>query len=108
VDPARPHRRASWSTPEPTLALDPSLSPAAGRLTVHSQTCEKYQIRPSQFYQWERTAEQAATEALRGQKRGRRKTNPREEELLAEIERLRAVIAEISMENLALKKGAWR
>ena len=76
--------------------------------TSVSQTCEKYQIRPSQFYQWERTAEQAATEALRGQKRGRRKTNPREEELLAEIERLRAVIAEISMENLALKKGAWR
>ena len=72
-----------------------------------SQTCEKYHIRPSQFYQWERTAEQGAAEALRGQKRGRRKISPREEELLTEIERLRVVIAEISKENLTLKKGAW-
>ena len=73
-----------------------------------SQVCEKYGIRPSQFYQWEKTAKRAMLEALRGQKRGRKKIHPREEELLAEIQRLREVVAEISSENLALKKGRWR
>ncbi len=73
-----------------------------------SQVCEKYGIHPSLFYQWEKVVEQAAVEALRGQKRGRKKIRPREEELLAEIERLREVVAEITVENLALKKGRWR
>lgn len=72
-----------------------------------SQVCQKYDIRPGQFYQWEQTAERAALTALRGQTRGRRRVSPREEALLAEIERLRAVVAELSMENLSLKKGRW-
>ena len=71
------------------------------------QVCEQYDIRPSQFYQWERRVEQAALDALRGQKRGRKKVSPREEHLLVEIEHLREVIAELNKENLALKKGAW-
>jgi transposase-like protein len=73
-----------------------------------SQVCDKYGIHPGQFYQWEKTAERAMIEALQGQKRGRKKMRPREEELLAEIERLREVVAEITTENLALKKGRWR
>lgn len=72
------------------------------------QVCEQYDIRPSQFYQWERKAEQAALEALRGQKRGRKRVSPREEQLLAEIEHLWEVIAELNKDNLALKKGGWR
>ncbi len=70
--------------------------------------CEQYDIRPSQFYQWERKAEQAALEGLRPQKRGRKRVSPREEQLLAEIERLREVIAELNKETLALKRGVWR
>jgi len=73
-----------------------------------SQVCDKYGIRPSQFYQWEKTAERAMLQALRGQKRGRKKIPLREEELLAEIESLREVVAAITAENLALKKGRWR
>jgi len=72
-----------------------------------SQVCARYGIRPSQFYQWEKLAERAAIEALRGQKRGRKKLTAREEALLAEITRLREVIAELNVENLSLKKGAW-
>ncbi len=72
------------------------------------QVCEQYDIRPSQFYQWERKAEQAALEGLRPQKRGRKRVSPREEQLLAEIERLREVIAELNKENLTLKRGVWR
>jgi hypothetical protein len=33
---------------------------------------------------------------------------PSEEALLAEVQRLREVIAEITSENLLLKKGRWR
>ena len=72
-----------------------------------SEVCDQHQISPTQFYQWERTAEQAAKHALQGQPRGRKKLRASEEALLAEIERLREVIAELSSENLQLKKGHW-
>jgi len=73
-----------------------------------SQVCEQYQISPPLCYQWERQADQAALTALNGQARGRKKVRPAEEQLLAEVQRLQAVIAELSAENLQLKKGRWR
>ena len=73
-----------------------------------SQVCEHYQISPTLFYQWERLADQAALNALNGQARGRKKLRPAEEQLLAEVQRLQAVIAELSAENLQLKRGRWR
>src|SRR5574337_751473 len=75
-------------------------------LTI-SQVCDQYQINPTQFYQWERAAERGARQALQGQPRGRKKLRPTEETLLAGVQRLREVIAEISSENLRLKKGRW-
>jgi transposase-like protein len=75
-------------------------------LTI-SQVCDQYQISPTLFYQWERAAERGARQALQGQPRGRKKLRPSEEALLNEIQRLREVIAEISSENLRLKKGRW-
>lgn len=75
-------------------------------LTV-SAVCDQHQISPTQFYQWERTAERAAKQALQKQPRGRKKLRPNEEALQAEIDRLREVIAELSSENLRLKKGRW-
>lgn len=76
-------------------------------LTI-SQVCQHYQISPTLFYQWERTADQAGLQALRGQPRGRKKLSPTEEQLLSEVQRLREVVAELSAENLQLKKGRWR
>ena len=73
-----------------------------------SQVCEQYQISPTLFYQWERQADQAALKALTGQARGRKKVRPAEEQLRADVQRLQAVIAELSAENLQLKKGRWR
>jgi transposase-like protein len=78
-----------------------------GRMPI-SQVCEKYGLRPSQVYQGESLAEQAVLDAFGRQKRGRKTRRPSEEQLVAEIERLRAVIAELSAENLPLKKGRWR
>jgi transposase-like protein len=75
-------------------------------LTI-SQVCEHYQISPTLFYQWERAAERGARQALQGQPRGRKKLRPSEEALLKELQRLREVIAEITSENLQLKKGRW-
>ena len=75
-------------------------------LTI-SQVCDQHQISPTLFYQWERAAERGARQALQGQPRGRKKLRPSEEALLNEIQRLREVIAEISSENLRLKKGRW-
>jgi transposase-like protein len=72
-----------------------------------SQVCDQYQISPTLFYQWERAAERGARQALQGQPRGRKKLRPSEDALLSEIQRLREVIAEISSENLRLKKGRW-
>ena len=57
-----------------------------------------------QFYAWEKHARQGALAALRNGKWGR-KESKQEETLKSEVERLRAVIAELSMENLELKKG---
>ena len=73
-----------------------------------SQVCDQYQISPTLFYQWERIADRAAMTALQGQPRGRKKLRPSEEALLTEVHRLREVIAELSSENLQLKKGRWR
>jgi transposase-like protein len=82
-----------------------------------SQVCEQYAISPTLFYQWEQIANRAALAALHGQTRGRKplgpsgsegKVRPSEEALLAEVQRLREVIAEITSENLQLKKGRWR
>jgi transposase len=76
-------------------------------LTI-SQVCDQYQISPTLFYQWERIADRATLTALQGQPRGRKKLRPSEEALLVEVQRLREVIAELSSENLQLKKGRWR
>lgn len=73
-----------------------------------SQVCEQYTISPTLFYQWEQIAERAALSALQAQARGRKKLRPSEEALLAEVQRLREVIAALSSENLQLKKGRWR
>jgi transposase len=79
-----------------------------------SEVCRRYQISPAQFYTWEKQARKAALEALGGN-RARHKQKDRQTQLEREVERLRAVIAEITVENpsaelrtsLELKKGRW-
>jgi transposase-like protein len=69
-----------------------------------SEVCRRYGIGTGQFYAWEKLARQGALEALRNGKRGRKKTK-QEAALQSEMDKLRAVVAELSMENLKLKKG---
>ncbi len=72
-----------------------------------SEVCRRHQIAPGQFYLWEKQAKQGALQALRNAPRGR-KPPPAETRLRAEVERRRAVVAELSIENLQLKKGLWQ
>ena len=95
--------RRAWSA-ETKLQI---LKEGRSGSTPLSQVCNQYEIQPPQFYQWERAADQGALEALRHRKRGRKHVTATEEALQSEIEKLRAVIAELSTENLQLKKGRW-
>jgi len=78
------------------------------RQTDHtvSEVCRQHGVATGQFYTWEKRARQGALQALCNQKGGRKKNDP-VIPLQTEIERLRAVIAELSVENLTLKKGVW-
>lgn len=69
-----------------------------------SEVCRRYQISHAQFYRWERIARQGALESLRNGAR-RHKNGKREEQLASEINRLRTVVAELTVENLTLKRG---
>jgi transposase len=71
-----------------------------------SQVCRHHQIAVGQFYTWERQAKQAALTALQNSARGRKKPDP-SEQMHQEIQRLQAAVAELTLENLQLKKGCW-
>ena len=69
-----------------------------------SEVCRRRGVGTGQFYLWEKYARQGALTALRNGKKVQKESKG-EESLKSELERLRAVIAELSMENLELKKG---
>lgn len=72
-----------------------------------SAVCRKHRIAPTQFYRWRAVADQGAQSALKSEGRGNSKVKSEASEaarLQGEIERLRAVVSEITAENLELKK----
>jgi len=71
-----------------------------------SEVCRHHQVAPGQLYAWEKQARLGALEALRHSQRGRKLADPLAP-FQAEVERLRAVISELSVENLQLKRGLW-
>jgi transposase len=79
-----------------------------GRQAGHtvSEVCRRHQLALGQFYDWERRARDGALEALRNSRAGRRKSD-RTSQLEAELQRYQAVVAELSAENLQLKRGLW-
>jgi transposase-like protein len=70
-----------------------------------SEVCRRHGVGTGQFYVWEKYARQGALTALRNVLAVGDPTSKGEEILKSELGRLRAVIAELSMENLELKKG---
>jgi transposase-like protein len=69
-----------------------------------SEVCRQHQISPP-FYLWEQ-ARQAALEALRNRRPGR-KPNDLTARLQQDVSRLQGVVAELSTENLDLKRVLW-
>ena len=68
-----------------------------------AEVCRRYQIVSSLFYKWESEARKGALQALNNKKR-RTNGKDRETKLEDKINRMRAVISEITEENLYLKK----
>lgn len=69
-----------------------------------SEVCRRRGISPTLYYRWRDQLMKGAEEIFRN-KRGRK--NKKEERSQYEIERLRRVIAEVTAENLELKKNGW-
>lgn len=71
--------------------------------TSIAEVCRRHQLTSSLYYKWEAEAKQGAMIALSG-KRNKGKADNKEQQLQEKIVRLRAVISEITEENLDLKK----
>lgn len=95
--------RQRWTAEEKLRILEEARQTSASI----SEVCRHYGVAPGQFYAWEKQARQGALEALRHGRRGRKPEDPAAR-LGAELQRLRAVVTELSAENLELKRGRWR
>ena len=69
-----------------------------------SDVCRRHGIAVGQFYLWEKQTTQGALASPRQAKRGRKPTSV-DAALHSEVQRLRVVVTELSVENLQLKKG---
>ena len=72
--------------------------------TSIAEVCRRHGISTTLFYQWRDRLLGSADEVFK--KRSSRKSH-KEDRAKEEIERLRRVIAEITAENLELKKNGW-
>jgi len=72
-----------------------------------SEVCRRHSIAPTMFYDWERKAREGSVTGLMERARKPRKPAPTTQQLQAEIQRLRGIIAEIAAENVELKKTDW-
>ena len=70
-----------------------------------SEVCRKNRVSPGLVYRWRAVAQQATTEALQQvDSRGKSQPDATVVRLQAELDRMRRVVAEITAENLELKK----
>ena len=92
--------RRQW-TPEEKLQI---VREARQADQTVSDVCRRHGIAVGQFYLWEKQVTQGALDALRQAKRGRKPTSV-DAALYSEVQRLRVVVTELSVENLQLKKG---
>ena len=73
-----------------------------------SETCRRHGISTTQFYQWEQQAREAMLERFGEGRRNGKGKDRKMEALEAENVRLKSVIAEITAENLDMKKNFIR
>jgi transposase len=80
-----------------------------GRLpdTTISAVCRRYQVSSSQYYRWAKQVREGGLAALKQGGVGDKRQAANEAAYEEEIQRLQAVITELTKENLDLKKGRW-
>jgi len=91
--------RRKW-TPELKLRI---VLEALGSESRIAQICRREGLSPNQVYDWRRKLLGSA-ETVFARKTGREGEDPRVEKLAADNQRMKNVIAEITAENLDLKK----
>jgi transposase len=69
-----------------------------------SEVCRRHGLSPSVFYRWRAVAQGGSAVALKRDAQRAPRKDDAEVRHKAEVERMRAVIAEITAENLELKK----
>ena len=69
-----------------------------------SEVCRRHSLAPSVFYRWRAVAQTGSATALKRDPQRVPRQGDAEARQVAELVRLRAVIAEITAENLELKK----
>lgn len=69
-----------------------------------AEVCRKNHLAPSVFYGWRAVAQKAAGDALKKSAKANGRPDAEVERLHSDLARMRAVIAEITAENLELKK----
>ena len=87
-------------TPEEKLKI--VLEGLSGTIQI-SDLCKKYGIKSAKYYYWKEELINASDDIF-GHKDRKADTDSRMAEQLSEIQRLKDVIAEITQENLLLKK----
>ncbi len=90
--------RKRWSAKEKLQVLKECQESGA---TV-SEVCRRRALNTSQYYQWLKQSEEATLESFQNGKK--EKASRREEKLRQQLERMKSVVVEITMENLDLKK----
>ena len=90
-------KRRKWSAAEKLRIV---LAGMDGTIEV-SELCRREGINPTQYYGWKKQLTNSASQVFADQ---RKKTSAHEDRLEAELRRAKDVIAEITAENLELKK----
>jgi len=89
--------RRKWTAAEKLRIVMAGLD----RGTNLSELCRQEGINLTQYYTWKKQLQSSAKDVFEKQ------TSRKEEQLAQENQRLRNVIAEITTENLEIKKGRW-
>jgi len=92
-------KRRRWTAAEKMRIV---LAGLDGSMEV-SELCRREGIGPAQYYGWKKQLLHSASRVFEGSES--RQRNGREQRLEAELTRAKNVIAEITAENLELKKG---
>lgn len=90
--------RRSWSAADKMRVVLAGMEPGVEVSVV----CRKEGVSPTQYYHW-RNQLLSSAEAVFG-KRGKKSQESREAKLESELTRMKGVVAEITAENLELKK----